>query len=174
MRAAATISSLVIGLVFCGIVLLPPRPCFRRLTDFTHFSLRHENNILRHLAERSRDQTQPAGKLNKLSRCACQGIAGTPNLSSLANCFRNGQTLVAQSRQRAGGAAELHDEQARLDFLETLQVAQQAAPANSATFKPKVTGNACCPCVRPARTVFRCRSASALKWRTTSCEPRLE
>ena len=81
--------------------------------------------------------------------------------------FRNRQTLIAQSGQCPGGAAELHDEQARLDFIETLQVAKNGA-SQSATFKPKVTGNACCPCVRAARIVFRCRTASALKWRTTS------
>ena len=65
MRAAATISSLVIGLALLRHRAAAAAASLRRLTDLTDFSLRHENNILRHLAERSRDETQPARKLNK-------------------------------------------------------------------------------------------------------------
>ena len=100
-------------------------PLFRRFADFADFRLRHENNVLRHLAERSCDETQPAGELHKTIALRMPRHRRHAYLKFLGQFFRDGQAPIAQSGQRPGSAAELDNQQTRQNFLETLQMTQE-------------------------------------------------
>ena len=57
------------------------------------------------------------------SRATCQVIGGSPRSSSRAYSRRTVEALVAERGQRAGRAAELRDQHARLQFAQALGVA---------------------------------------------------
>ena len=163
MRAAATINSLVIGLDFCGMVLLPPRPssadsptsptsvCAMRMTSCAIFA-----------SEPLTKLSQPPNS-TKLSRCACHGIAGAPSFNSLARACMTAKPLSPSAAKVP--AAPPNCTTSNRGSISANRSAWRKSGANQpAAFKPKVIGKACWLWVRPARTVDRCFSASAARW----------
>ena len=70
--------------------------------------------------------------------------------------FHHRDALIAERGKRAGGAGEAHLLDARAELRRGDATWSISGCAHTAHFSPNVVGSACCRCVRPAITVWRC------------------
>ena len=157
----------MIGLLFCGIVLLPPRPssadsetsptsvCASKIISCAIFPEAPVNRL-----------SQPANS-TRLSRCACHGITGAPNPSSSASPCITARPL-SPSAARVPAAPPNCATSSRGEISSSRSAWRIKGASHAATFKPKLAGSACWPWVRPAKTVTRCRFESAPRSRAIS------
>ena len=102
-----------------------------RLVHFAHFRLHHELHVHRDLAERSADQTQEAADLGDVvaHRVPCNGRLAQPELRHQAGL--RFECAAFDRGERAGGAGELADQDARAQLVEPVAMpldrGQQAA-----------------------------------------------
>ena len=85
-------------------------PLFSRFRYFFYFSLREQNDILRHFAETPRDQTEPAGKLRETIALGMPGHHGCRQLQLFSELLHHRKAFVAERGQRTGGPAKLNYE----------------------------------------------------------------
>ena len=109
-------SSQEIGLRFCGMVEDEPRPCTNGSnaspTSVCIISMTSVAILASVPVTRPRNETVSA----RPSRATCQAIGGRPRPQLVHQRVVHGEALVAERGQRAGGAGELADEHARLQF----------------------------------------------------------
>ena len=86
------------GLRFCGMVLLDPRPGIEGLKDFADLGLHQELDVSRDLAESSRDESQEAGHLREAIAHRVPGDFGLTEAEFLTEGGLDFETLRSQRR----------------------------------------------------------------------------
>ena len=92
------------------------------------------------------------------SRPTCQGASGTASPSSAASPSITA-TPCSPSEASVPAAPPNCTTQARGRSWSSRSTCASSGASQVASFSPKVTGSACCRCVRPAISVPRCASA---------------
>ena len=166
--AAARMSSLAIGLRFCGMVLLPPRPsACGSATSPTSVCIRRAVSVAILPSEPVRRPRKQAASARP-SRATCQAIGGTARPSSPASAA---STRVPSSPSEASVPTAPPNWTTRISPRSVSRRRRWRCMALSQTahLKPKVIGKACCRWLRPAIGVSRnCRESWTRRRRTAS------
>ena len=136
----------------------------RRLERLAHFGLREQRQIARELAERRGERCPARSRTShRRSRCVCHGMSATPRSSSRASAVVDGEA----ARRRATRACRRRRRTARRARAAAAprgaRDGDRARASTPASFRPSVTGDACCSHVRPAQHRVAMRVAPA--WR---------
>ena len=93
-----------------------------RLEGFGDLGLHHQHDVDGDLGERAGDEAEEGDGLGHAVAGGVPGDGGLGEVQLAGEGGLHGEALVAERGERAGGAGELHDEEARLQLIEALAV----------------------------------------------------